>query len=92
MAVRRVKVMADYYAFPLWVSEEGGMPSSEELPLTGSLRDELDLWSADYTHILIANGYSWPSEQVRADLEQARLRSGDPRGAGAGAFLRGRVL
>ncbi|WP_035920488.1 hypothetical protein [Frankia sp. QA3] len=70
MAARRVKVMADYYAFPLWVSEEGGMPSAEELPLTDVLRDELDLWSADYTRVLIANGYSWPSEQVQADWNE----------------------
>ncbi|MCK9878669.1 hypothetical protein MXD59_23380 [Frankia sp. Ag45/Mut15] len=65
MAVRRVKMMADYYAFPLWA--EGGMVSPEALPLTDVLRDELALWSADYTRILIANGYSWPSEQVQAD-------------------------
>ncbi|CAO5246896.1 hypothetical protein [Frankia sp. AgKG'84/4] len=52
--------MADYYAFPLWA--EDGMLSPEELPLTDALRDELDLWSADYTR------------------------------AGAGTFLRGRVL
>jgi hypothetical protein len=65
MAVRRVKVMADYYAFPLWTGD--WLLPPEELPLTDGLRDELVRWSADYTRTLIANDYDWPNEQVQAD-------------------------
>ncbi|CUU53656.1 hypothetical protein Ga0074812_101154 [Parafrankia irregularis] len=65
MAMRQVKVMADYYAFPLWTGD--GMLSPEALPLTDGLRDELALWSAEYTRTLSDNGYDWPNEQVQAD-------------------------
>ncbi len=70
VAIRKVTVMADYRAFPLWSGERNGMLSPDALQLTDVLRDELVRWSADYDRWLSANGYCWPSEQVQTDWNE----------------------
>jgi len=64
---RKVTVMADYGAFPLWFSGGGFMAGRDELPLPADLVDELSRWGTEYGDTLSANGYAWPSTAQRHD-------------------------
>jgi hypothetical protein len=56
VATSRIKVMADYFAWPLWVDGPGGgMLAPDALPLPNDLRDELGRWGRDYTEVLRKN-------------------------------------
>jgi hypothetical protein len=69
--VRRVKLMADYYAFPLWaVASEGlgaewsGMLAPDALPLSAALIERLQAWADEHDQLLDTD-YEWPSEDAR---------------------------
>ncbi len=49
-----IKVMADYYSFPLWNNSLGevGNIDPESLPLSEELKDRLNNWSDKYDSIL----------------------------------------
>ena len=51
--------MADYGAFPIWITAHGlgYARHGEPLSLSEDLRSELKAWSEDYDHTLTANGY-----------------------------------
>jgi len=66
VSARRVKVMADYYAFPLW--PEAGLLLSDEL------RRQLEQWGGDYTDTLRSNGYAWPNTTVQTDWNERGRR------------------
>lgn len=51
---RRVRVAADYAAFPVWDVERGGMVDPSELPVPAPLRERLESWAADYDATLVA--------------------------------------
>ena len=73
--VRRVKLMSDYSAFPLWAEPDKGPVSAdddfqpgeldpEDLPLTAALVAELQGWAE--LHIrLLGSAFEWPSEQAK---------------------------
>jgi len=72
---RRVKLMADYRAFPLWaVPDDAPGPADDlwcgelapdALPLSASLVADLRGW-ADRHDRLLAPGFAWPSEHAKA--------------------------
>ncbi len=49
-----IKVMADYYSFPLWNNSPGevGNINPESLPLSYELKERLSDWSKKYDSIL----------------------------------------
>ncbi|MGC6389988.1 hypothetical protein ACMV8I_20395 [Ewingella sp. S1.OA.A_B6] len=49
-----IKLMADYYSFPLWNNSPGevGNIDPETLPLSDKLKERLDNWSEIYDSIL----------------------------------------
>lgn len=56
---RRVKVMADYGAFPLWSldgDDEGAMLQADRFALSRSLRHDLEIWAREYDG-LMTTGY-----------------------------------
>ena len=68
---RRVKLMADYGAFPLWGVdadpgdiEWSGMLSPEQLPLSPDLVERLKEWAASHDETL-GPTFEWPSEATR---------------------------
>lgn len=66
VSARRIKVMADYDAFPLW--PEAGLLLSDEL------RRQLVQWGRDYTDTLRSNGYAWPSTAVQTHWNERGRR------------------
>jgi hypothetical protein len=69
--VRRVRLMADYFAFPLWAVASGepdatwsGMLSPEALPLSASLVEKLQHWADEHDE-LFDSEFEWPSEEAR---------------------------
>lgn len=65
---RRVKLMADYGAFPLWwLNRRGGGPGihPDALPLSPELKMRLLAWAAVYDQLAQTN-YEWPSGQAQA--------------------------
>jgi hypothetical protein len=53
---RRLKMMWDYMAFPLWavVGDDGQPWSIDDLELSESLRRDLQRWSDDWTDAMLA--------------------------------------
>ncbi|MFS7249251.1 MULTISPECIES: hypothetical protein [unclassified Rahnella] len=49
-----IKLMADYYSFPLWNNSPGevGNIDPESLPLSDELKERLNNWSEKYDSIL----------------------------------------
>lgn len=69
---RRVKLMADYGAFPLWwLNRRSGGPTGDpdELPLSPELKTRLLAWAAVYDQLARTN-YEWPSDHARAVFVQ----------------------
>ncbi|MFC7546258.1 hypothetical protein [Plantactinospora sp. GCM10030261] len=69
---RRIKLMTDYTAFPLWgIADEGrwggGMLSPAALPISAELVDRLWRWAAVYDQ-LPENNFQWPSAEVEAEF------------------------
>jgi len=65
---RRVKLMADYGAFPLWwLNRRGGGPGihPDALPLSPELKMRLLAWAAVYDQ-LMQTDYEWPNDQALA--------------------------
>jgi hypothetical protein len=72
--VRRVKLMADYGAFPLWAVPDGGPVSiddywcgglaPEDLPLSASLVAELCGWAETHDRLL-GPSFEWPSDEAK---------------------------
>jgi hypothetical protein len=69
--VRRIKLMADYFAFPLWAVGSGdldeswsGMLTPDVLLLSASLVEQLQHW-ADQYDTLFDTEFEWPSEEAR---------------------------
>lgn len=63
---RRIKLMADYTAFPLWgIPDEGrwggGMLSPGSVPISDELVERLWSWAAIYDRLPEAN-FQWPSQ------------------------------
>jgi len=52
--MKMIKLMADYYSFPLWENSPGefGNVDPENLPLSEELKERLDRWSEKYDSIL----------------------------------------
>lgn len=52
--MKMIKLMADYYSFPLWENSPGevGNIDPESLPLSSELKSRLDSWSEKYDSIL----------------------------------------
>ena len=69
MAPRRVKMMWDYTAFPLWRVRGDDGPWHDELPISDDLRSELQAWSDDWTDAMWGDhgpgqpGWKPPSEE-----------------------------
>ena len=68
---RRVKLMADYGAFPLWGIEArpgdyewSGMLSPEQLPLSAELVKQLEQWATSHDETL-GPTFEWLSEAAR---------------------------
>ena len=62
-----LKLMAEYQAFPVWRRDcrNSSMVDPHSLPIQEDLLTALWQWSRDYEDIMVANGYEWPSENVR---------------------------
>jgi hypothetical protein len=52
--MKMIKLMADYYSFPLWENSPGevGNIDPQSLPLSEELKERLDNWSEKYDSIL----------------------------------------
>jgi len=52
--MKMIKLMADYYSFPLWENSprEVGNIDPESLPLSEELKERLENWSEKYDSIL----------------------------------------
>jgi hypothetical protein len=71
VATHKLKVMADYYAFPVWDaggSELGVIPDS--LAISTELRSDLLRWAAEYD-ALADTMYSWPSPERETEFAEA---------------------
>jgi hypothetical protein len=55
VGVRTIKLMADYFCWPLWEASPGqiGNINPNELPISADLKDRLRLWAADYDATLM---------------------------------------
>jgi hypothetical protein len=74
---KRIKVMAEFYAHPLWALDDGldGDFSPELLGLTPDLVSDLAAWSAAYMAAKDPDEpftTSWTGEQVRAHEAEGR--------------------
>ena len=57
MAKRRIKLMWDYDAFPLWaVAGEDGPWPLREIKISDSLRADLQAWSDEWTDVMWGDG------------------------------------
>lgn len=64
----KLKLMADYSAFPLWwLNRHGGGPmvDPDALPLSPESKQRLRAWAAVYDQ-LAQTGYAWPSSNAQA--------------------------
>jgi hypothetical protein len=54
MTLRRVKLMADYSAFPLWFADDtgAGEMDPEDVPIRASTRKALERWAETFDAIL----------------------------------------
>ena len=78
---RRIRLMADYFCFPLW--HDGGAEAGDidpaSLPIDDALKRDLDAWARAFDAILDmddpANKGGWESPQACADFaaQGARL-------------------
>jgi hypothetical protein len=59
----RLKMMADYGAFPLWAVDGGLEPDA--LPLSPALITDLQTWADEHDRLL-GPTFEWPSDQARA--------------------------
>ncbi|MFF5078745.1 hypothetical protein ACFY36_16960 [Actinoplanes sp. NPDC000266] len=62
MKARRIRLMADHWAFPLWADD--GMLSPGDLPLSAGLEARLERWGDRYSAEL-GPEFEWPSEEAR---------------------------
>lgn len=79
--VRRLRVAADYAAFPVWDVERGGMVDPSELPVPRSLLERLEAWATEYDATLspddpLASGFGTPEEE-REFLARGRALARD---------------
>ncbi|CAI1087703.1 hypothetical protein [Serratia quinivorans] len=70
--MKTIKLMADYYSFPLWEASPGefGNIDPESLPLSDALKEELIKWSEKYDSILndedpLLSGFKSEEEEKR---------------------------
>ncbi|MGC6653822.1 hypothetical protein [Pantoea sp. EEL5] len=68
--MKLIKLMADYYSFPLWNNSPGevGNIDPEDLPLSYELKEELNKWSEKYDSILndedpLSSGFTTKEEE-----------------------------
>lgn len=69
--MKKIKLMADYECFPLWdASPEGGGRNinPDELPISSSLKDRLNLWALKYDNTL--NRDYPPDSGFKSDEEE----------------------
>lgn len=69
--MKMIKLMADYYSFPLWENSPGeiGNIDPESLPLSEELKKRLDRWSEKYDSILndedpISSGFETKEDEL----------------------------
>lgn len=72
-----IKLMADYYCFPLWNNSSGevGNIDPESLPLSSELKLRLNEWSEKYDLILNDDDPASSDFETKED-EQAFIREG----------------
>lgn len=75
--MRAIKLMADYYCFPLWNNSpvEVGNIDPESLPLSSDLKARLNDWSEKYDSILNDDDPASSGFETRED-EQNFIREG----------------
>jgi hypothetical protein len=65
---RRVLLMCDYYADPLWTESGGCMLALDGFPLTDETKSALRAWAETYD-ALDPLDHEWPSPEYRRDFE-----------------------
>jgi hypothetical protein len=61
----RIRIMADYFAEPVWGRHANGLPVSlGALPIPDDLKQRLRRWAKRYDS-LEATDYAWPSNEER---------------------------
>jgi len=63
---RRVILMCDYFADPVWWTPDRGA-SLDDIPLSGATRQALRHWAESYD-LLEQHDYEWPSEAAKAEF------------------------
>lgn len=78
--MKMIKLMADYYSFPLWENSPGeiGNIDPESLPLSEELKKRLDSWSEKYDSILndedpISSGFETKEDELNFIREGGEL-------------------
>ena len=70
---RRVLLMCDYLADPLWTAGGGAMLSVDSFPLSSQTKAALRAWADSY-NALMDHDYAWPSPAYRDAFEKEGRR------------------
>jgi hypothetical protein len=67
--MRRLRVSADYHAFPVWDLDDGGMVDASTLPIDDQLAARLQAWADRFDATLdmddpTASGFASPDEET----------------------------
>jgi hypothetical protein len=76
--MRRLRVSADYHAFPVWDVDDGGMVDASTLPIDAQLVERLQAWADRYDATLdlddpLASGFATPDEEVAFTADGRQL-------------------
>ena len=76
--MRRLRVSADYHAFPVWDVDDGGMVDASTLPIDAQLVARLQAWADRYDATLdlddpMASGFETPDDEVAFVSEGRQL-------------------
>jgi hypothetical protein len=80
--MRRLKLMADYYCFPLWDLTEGnyGDVDPSTLPISAQLQTDLLSWADIYDSILVVDdprSSAFPNESARQNFQRRGQELGE---------------
>jgi hypothetical protein len=68
---RRIVVMCDYTADPVWTADRQYMLDLDQLPLSDNTKAALRAW-AQWYDTLLHRDFEWPAEEERAWTQESR--------------------